>query len=545
MNRAAERHRSAALRAVARDPRAELRSGHLRSGSTGVDIASPYLTITSADDADTQRGVADALGLLLRFCNRDLHAALRPEEPLQRVVFDLLEQLRCQALAPPLPGMRRNLEAASEAWCQNARAKGVAESGVGVLVYTLAHMVRARLRLGMTTEEVDSIIEGPRARLARLVGHGLKRLPEVLDDQTLYAEAAREIGRLVMEMAEDSGLAGEAAESARYRMLVPPQWFDDDDPAGTGDSMPGIVVSSEADVPLERLGGYRAFTTDFDVQLTGAGLYPVETRRSLRNDLDEHIRAQAVSAGRIAERLRRLFGTRSADDWEFGVEEGLIDGRRLSQLVVGSTAEVFRRPLHTIRSTTAVAILMDNSGSMRAQRFEVLATLATNEVLGFTTRTWSGGESRSQWKQAGEPESPGRVADLAHIVYKDADTPYRRARHSLASMLLPRHFAESVDGEAIAWAHARLMARPEPRKVLLVISDGAPGESATVKLNGPAFLGDHLARVVDEIDRRSPVEIGALTIDNDVSSVFRRSVPLDLDAAITVGTYGVFEALFA
>lgn len=558
MNRAAERHRSAALRAIARDPQAELRSGHLRSGTAGVEIASPFLTIahTTNPAMPVQRGVADALGLLLRHCDRSLHSELRPTEPMQRVIFDLLEQLRCQALAPDLPGVRRNLDAAADAWCLNARANGVAESGVGVLVYTLWHMARARLRLGMTSEEIDTIIETPRARLGRLIGHGLKRLPEVMNDQAAYAQAATEIGRLLMEMAEDSGLAGEVAEEARYRMLVPPQWFDDES-AGQGDARPGIVVSVDAGEKLERLGGYHVFTTDFDVEVTGASLYTAEVRRGLRNQLDEHVRAQAVSAGRIAERLRRLFGTPSADDWQFGVEDGLIDGRRLSQLVVGSTAEVFRRQLPVIRSTTAVAIVMDNSGSMRAQRFEVLATLAdtlsraldlagvTNEVLGFTTGTWSGGQSRAHWKALGEPENPGRVADLAHIVYKDADTPYRRARHSLASMLLPRHFAESVDGEAVAWAHHRLINRPEPRKVLLVISDGAPGESATVKLNGPAFLGDHLGRVVDHIERRSPVEIGALTIDSDVSSIFRRSIPLDLDAAITVGTYGVFEALFA
>lgn len=558
MSRAAERHRSAALRAIARDPLAELRSGNLRSGARGVEIASPFLTIahSAQDDPAVQRGVADALGVLLRFCDQDLHSELRPAEPMQRVIFDLLEQLRCQALAPDLPGVRHNLEVAAQAWCQNARANGVAESGVGVLVYTLWHMARARLRLGMTSEEVDTIIETPRARLGRLLGHGLKRLPEVMGDQAAYAQAATEIGRLLMEMAEDSGLAGQAAEEARYRMLVPPQWFDDET-AGKGDARPGIVVSTEATEPLERLGGYSAYTTDFDVELTGAGLYSAEVRRGLRNKLDEHVRAQAVSAGRIAERLRRLFGTPSADDWQFGVEDGLIDGRRLSQLVVGSTAEVFRRQLPVVRSNTAVAIVMDNSGSMRAQRFEVLATLAdtlsraldlagvTNEVLGFTTSTWSGGQSRALWKLDGEPESPGRVADIAHIVYKDGDTPYRRARHSLASMLLPRHFAESVDGEAVAWAHHRLMSRPESRKVLLVISDGAPGESATVKLNGPAFLGEHLGRVVDHIERRSPVEIGALTIDNDVSSIFRRSLPLDLDAAVTVGTYGVFEALFS
>ena len=173
MNRAIERQRSAAVRAVGRDPKAEFRGGRLTTGNKVVDIASPFLTLTGNESPIIMRGLGDALALILRYTDRELHQSLVPADPLQRVIFDMLEQLRCQALAPDLRGIQQNLAATSDAWCQNARANGVAESGVGLLVYTLMHMARARLRLGMTDEEVDSIIEMPRARLGRLIGHGL------------------------------------------------------------------------------------------------------------------------------------------------------------------------------------------------------------------------------------------------------------------------------------------------------------------------------------------------------------------------------------
>lgn len=542
------------------DPRAELRGSQLLSGGVSVDLASPYLTLAAVDDQLISRGLADALGLVLRHHDTELHAAARPVNLLERVVFDMLEQLRCQALAPDLCGLRSNLDALSEAWCQNARASNVAESGVGLLVYTLAHMARARLRLGMTSEEVDSIIEGPRATLGRLVGHGLKRLFENIDDQGSYGQASREIARLLTELVDDAGLADEAADAARYRMLVPLQWFDANAQPPTAEEamLASVARGAELEHALLGLGDYAVFTRAYDVEKNGGELYRPEVLRELRAELDGHVRDQAVSAQRIAKRLRRLFGCIQPDDWQFGVDEGVIDGRRLPQLILSPTErQVFRLPRPVVRSNTAVALLMDNSGSMRMQRFEALATLAdtlsraldlagvTNEVLGFTTAAWNGGRAMDEWKKAGQPAEPGRLTELAHIVYKDADTSWKRARPSLAAMLRPMHFAESVDGEAIIWAHSRLRRRPEQRKLLVVVSDGAPGESATNRTNREGFLDDHLRLVVDYIERRSPVEIAALTVDQDVGTRFRRSRPVDLDATLSIGTYRVLEALFS
>ena len=559
MTKALERQRSAAVRALGRDPKAEFRGGRLTSGNKSVDIASPFLTLADNQTPAVMRGLGDAVALLLRHTDRDLHASLVPEDPLERVIFDLLEQLRCQALAPDLKGVRDNLAAASEAWCQNARANGVAESGVGLLVYTLTHMARARLRLGMTDEEIDSIIEMPRGRLGLLIGHALKELPGHIDDQAAFAIDSMEIARLITELAEANEFADGTAGSARYQMLVPPEWLDMDD--GSDDGSTGIAIAhlsvEDREQTLTELGDYRIFTTEYDVEQHGSELYSLAQRRKARTDLDLLVQAQSVSAQRIALRLRRLFGAWEADEWRFGVDEGIVDGRRLPQLIANPMArEVFQTPRHVLRSDTVVSILMDNSGSMKAQRYETLAVLADtlsraldlarvpHEILGHTTAAWTGGRAMTDWKAAGKPENPGRLSEVCRVVYKDADTTWKRSRHSLASMQLTRHFRESIDGEAIIWAHGRLMRRPERRKVLVVVSDGAPAEAATNKANRRGYLADHLANVVDYIERRTPVEIGGLTVDHDVSTIFRRSTPIDLDATLTIGAYGVFEELF-
>lgn len=559
MIKAEERRRSAALRAVSGDAGAELRGLRLKHGHRPSPVNSPYLSLVT-EDGEATRAVADALAMILRHNDPALHVQLRPEGAIERVVFDTLEQLRCQSLAPDLPGIRSNLAAVGELWCARARAEGVAESGVGLLVYTLTHMVRARLRLGSTDETVDSIIEGPRARLARLVGHALKRLQHATEDQARYAEASSEIARLVAEMAGDASESGDAAENlARYRMLVPPTWTETDDAALDRRVVAGSLGMASADLEaLDSLGGYRVFTRAHDTVVRGDALYLPSILRRTRTELDDSVRAQAVSAQRLARRLRSIFATQEPTGWEFAQPEGVIDARRLAQLASSiDPTTLFRRPQDELTNNTAIAILMDNSGSMKSHRFEMLATLAdtlsraldlagvTNEILGHTTASWSGGRALADWRAEGEPSGAGRVADLAHIIYKDADTPWRRARRSLAAMANPRHFRESVDGEAVIWAHKRLLGRPERRKILVVVSDGAPAESGTAIATGSdSYLGRHFAEVVSFIEQKSPVEIAAFSTGGSVDSVFANSVTVDFDSTLTLADYAALEVLF-
>ncbi|MEM7094866.1 MAG: cobalt chelatase [Actinomycetota bacterium] len=558
--RSQDRMRAAGLRAVSGDASAELRGAQLRTKAGYSPVNSPYLTLAGDRGEATARGLADAMAMVLRHNDADLHRRLRPHDPIERVVFDILEQLRCQSLAPDLPGVRANLAAVTDAWCRNARADGVAESGVGLQIYTLTHMARARLGLGLTGEEVDSIIEGPRARLGRLVGHALKRISETRHDQRAFAEPAREMARLLAEMAADTTHEGEAGEddAARYRMLVPADWLDADG-QGSDDGVPDTFLADIDELQaLDELGGYQVFTRDHDVTRRGEELYLDSILRRARHEFDDRIRAQAISAQRLGLRLRRLFSTFTPTGWEFAQPEGYVDGRRLAQLVGQVDPQhLFRRPQNVRSNTTAVTLLLDNSGSMKAHRYETLAVLAdtlsraldlagvTNEILGHTTDSWSGGQSLADWKAAGRPEGPGRVADLARIIYKDAETPWRRARASLAAMTVTRHFRESIDGEAIVWAHQRLLARPEPRRLLVVVSDGAPAESGTAQANGQSFyLAEHFAQVVRRIERSSPVEIAALSIGGSVDTVFSNSTAVDLDTTLTLADYAALERLF-
>lgn len=205
---------------------------------------------------------------------------------------------------------------------------------------------------------------------------------------------------------------------------------------------------------------------------------------------------------------------------------------------------------------TVVGVLLDTSGSMKNQRVESLAALAdtwsraldlagvANEVLGFTTAAWAGGRAAAEWRTAGSPPFPGRLAELCHIIYKSADRPWRRSRRSIAAMMQTHHYREGVDGEAIIWAHRRLMARPEQRRILVVVSDGAPMETATDQANGEGFLHDHLAAVVDRIDRGGAVEIAGVGVDLDLSPVFRRAEVLDVSGPLTRTHHGVLERLF-
>ena len=269
--------------------------------------------------------------------------------------------------------MRANLTEAVDRWCRGARAAGVAESGIGLLVYTTTHMARARLGLGLTDEEVDTIIEGPRARLGRLLGHALKQLGPTAHDQAAFAEPACEIARLVAEMGADTTGVGDAEQAVRYRMIVPAGWLDDDQQAEEG-VVTASATSDDDAVPLGGLGGYHAFTTEYDVMVAGSDLYPTEILRRARTQLDERVRAQAISAQRLALRLRRILGTAQPVEIRYGMPEGRIDARRLAQLVTTVDPQtLFLQSRDVLVPTTAVTLLLDNSGSMKAHRFETMA----------------------------------------------------------------------------------------------------------------------------------------------------------------------------
>lgn len=577
--RRVERHGAAALRAVAGQPDAEWRGQRLSAGRRRVAIATPYLVgpLDHPDgsvDVRRHRGVADALGMLLRHSDLELHAELSPTPLLQRIVFDALEQLRCDSLTPAhLRGQRENLRAAFDAWSLDARSHRVAESRTSLIVFTVIHMVNARLMARAMPEDVDELTEATRFQLAPVIGHALRVLPGARHDQRSYADAAVEIARLVAEVAGDTDDAAVSAAATRHRLVIPADWQADgsdataslgehpliDDPAG---------AAHRGTVSFDSIGDYRIYSSEFDRVVGAETLYRSEKLRAVRAHLDELIRAQAVSVPRLAARLLEMFGAEADEGWAFGLDSGVLDARRLGQLVANpSNREVFRRPHRELSSRTAVTFLLDNSGSMKRQRFETVAVLVdtfsraldlagiTNEVLGFTTGAWAGGRPIEAWRAAGKPTAPGRLNEALHIVYKAAEARWRPSRGSLAALAHPLHFREGLDGEALVWAHGRLAQRPEPRKVLVMITDGSPTDTATANANRSAYLDDHLAGVVDRIERHhrvtgTGIELAAIDIDDRAdsrpsTSVVRRSIDLDLSGTLTPGHYGALGVLLS
>lgn len=560
-----ERHGAASMRAVSGRSEAEYRAQRLRIAGIPRAFAAPYLAIDFSNASLLQsRGVMDSLGLRLAHSDNVLHRELTPATGFSRLVFDVLEQLRCDSLfSEDQRGVRGNLDAAFLAWCHQAHGDGIADSGLGVLLYTVIHMVRARLIGTLEDETAEALIEATRANLGPMIGHDLYHLQSLRFDQRTFAESALRISLTLDEMieAEESdSFDDDTKVRERHAIVLPPDWQDDGLEAdGDAGGVSGVVDQHvDAEQPLDSVGDYHVFTTEFDTQVTGNSLFRDDKRQRLRGDLDKLVAAQSVSVPRLAREMNHLFAEPVSDGWLFGQDEGLIDARRLSQLVSNPEYhQVFVQPRLQLHSHSVVSFLIDNSGSMKRQRFAAVAVLidtlthaldlagVATEVLGYTTGDWNGGRAMQAWRRAGQRENPGRIGEAMHIVYKEANQSWRRARSSLASLLDTQHFREGLDGEALIWAYRRLQQQDASKRYLIVISDGAPMDSATHNANRDGFLDDHLRSVAEIIQRRGDVHVGAIGIDLDVSDIFWRSTALDLGGTLGKGSYRVLHELFA
>ena len=285
--------------------------------------------------------------------------------------------------------------------------------------------------------------------------------------------------------------------------------------------------------------GYKVFTTQYDEEIAAVDLCEPEELARLRGFLDQQLAAMAGVVSRLANKLQRLLMAQQNRHWEFDLEEGLLDTSRLTRIVIDPMYPLsFKHEKDTDFRDTVVTLLLDNSGSMRGRPIMVAAMCADilgrtlervgvkTEILGFTTRAWKGGLAREAWLAAGKPPAPGRLNDLRHIIYKSADEPWRRAKKNLGLMMREGLLKENIDGEALAWAHNRLIARPEQRKILMVISDGAPVDDSTLSVNAGNYLEKHLRKVIEEIETRSSVELTAIGIGHDVTRYYQKAVTI-------------------
>ncbi len=527
-----------------------------------------------AEAVSLLRGEADGAALFERHHDPGLHRRLAPRAGAARAVFDALEQVRCESLgARRMAGVAGNLDALLERRCA---ARGSAEPGAEgglALAEGIALLAREALGAHPLPPAAARAAEGWRAHLDPAARARLHRLAGEVEDQDAFARTVR---RLLdeMELLEeplepepddgdgqddpDSAASGEAEESpGEAADLRAPREVDGGEPAE--DDEPGEREAFEAgDLELASEGSepgepgpprgddnapageaYRAYTTEFDEVVEAGSLCAAEELARLREHLDQQLLHLRGVIARLANRLQRRLLAKQTRAWEFDLEEGYLDSARLARVVANPTHPLsYKRERETGFRDTVVSLLIDNSGSMRGRPIVVAAMSADIlartlercgvkvEILGFTTRAWKGGQARERWLADGKPPNAGRLNDLRHIVYKAADAPWRRARRSLGLMLREGLLKENIDGEALLWAHQRLLARPEQRRILMVISDGAPVDDSTLSVNPGNYLERHLREVIELIEAHSPVELVAIGIGHDVTRYYRRAVTL-------------------
>ncbi len=533
------------------------------------------------------RGMSDALALRLRHHNADTHRDNMPTGADARRVYEAVEQVRCESLGSQrLSGAGDNLQALLEERCRAKGYNGVKERDDALLPEVVGLMVREHLSGRELPDSAKQFVELYRADIEEKISGDLDDLIKSASDQTEFSQAVNrmlesldmvnddpaddstdeddqsdsddsEDGSQDADSADsdadsDGSMAGEAEDSdSTEGMDFDPEFSEDDLNPGEGEEEPAGPSEYDPDWKRNDVGDnqpYRPFTADNDEVVGAADLCDNEELTRLRHQLDQQLSHLQGVVSKLANRLQRRLLAQQTRSWEFDLEEGVLDAGRLSRVVSDPVAPLsFKRETDTDFRDTVVTLLIDNSGSMRGRPITVAAMSADIlartlercgvkvEILGFTTRSWKGGLSREAWVGQGKPKNPGRLNDLRHIVYKSADMPWRRARPSLGLMLREGLLKENIDGEALLWAHNRLLGRPEQRRILMVISDGAPVDDATLSANPGNYLERHLREVISYIETKSDVELTAIGIGHDVTRYYRRAVTI-IDAEELGGT---------
>jgi len=540
------------LRAWCGDAALHFRGQRLHRGREALPWFAPHLhPVPGEDDFASFRGAADGLALRLTLSDAATHERERPHDPVPRMLFEMLEQFRVESLVPPdMPGMRHNLRHRHEAWSLALHHQGHTDTVRGLVLYTVAQISRARVCGEPVLELTEDLMEATRFALAPRLGHDLAGLRRQRHDQAAYAVHARTIAEAVAELllAEDDGSQDEPPPNGERdeRLSVFSLVRDMEREIVEHYAKAGSGRSALMDGEGER---YRVFSRAHDREDLAAALVRPAMLAEYRAQLDRRVAAQGVNIGRLARALRHLLAEPQADDWDGGQEEGRIDGRRLSQLVAKpAERRLFRRERLQPQADCVLTLLIDCSGSMKvhAESVALLADVLARaleqagigcEVLGFTTGAWNGGRVAREWRRAGSPAHPGRLNERQHLVFKAADTPWRRARASIAALLRPELFREGIDGEAVDWACERLLARPESRRLLLVVSDGSPMDSATALANDAHYLDHHLQDVVARHEQEGRVAIAGLGLGLDLSPYYRCSHALDFSKARGQGVF--------
>ena len=569
------------LRAIARHPDVEVAFAAERPGLAGgkARLPEPPRRL-SREDAAIVRGHADSIALRLACHDASVHRKLMPGGQQARAVFEAVEQARVEAIgARRMYGVGQNLTAMLNDKFHRGKFDEVTDRADAPLEEAVALMVRERLTGHAPPPAAKRLVDLWRPFVEERAGRELDRLERLVENQRRFGDVVHDLlDSLDMgderarddEESEDDegengsedqqGQDGEAAESedaermsaedakasaedrpdtAEEAMDAPATDMPDDAEMGDDENSAEPWRPRHHGMNEPRGPDYKPFTPRFDETIGAEDLCDPEELDRLRGYLDKQLAHLQGVVSRLANRLQRRLMAQQNRSWEFDLEEGVLDPARLSRVIVDPLHPLsFKWEKDTTFRDTVVTLLLDNSGSMRGRPITVAATCADIlartlercgvkvEILGFTTRAWKGGQSRESWLAAGKPPNPGRLNDLRHIIYKSADAPWRRARKNLGLMMREGLLKENIDGEALDWAHKRLLARHEQRRILMMISDGAPVDDSTLSVNPGNYLERHLRDVIEWIETRSPVELIAIGIGHDVTRYYRRAVTL-------------------
>ncbi len=595
---------TACARAIASDPSINI---EFDEQADDVDVRSATLPAfpvnASAQQRDETRGRSDALALHRQFHDAKLHQRVQPNTDTSQRCFALAEQTRIELLgAQQYDGVANNLNAALDQRYralndalnhQHANVLDDAPQRVGI-EHALALYIREKMG-GPLPDAADHALKEWREWLGDNADPQFDANAFDLERQADYGKAFSELLRSLKidhgdsespnaddEMGDDGDEKEQSDQDAASDSDETDMGMDDANQSDSGEEQqgeaedtgdaaePDEISDDQSENPgaqrrlKEQLNNarekndYHVFTTDYDEVVRAADICPVEELIRLREQLDQHLGDLQKLVGRFANRLQRVLLAQQQRSWDFDQEEGQLDCSRLTRVLTEPLAPLsFKQERDTEFRDTVVTILLDNSGSMHGRSIRVAAVsadiLASTlercgvkvEVLGFTTVAWKGGKSRERWVGAGYPANPGRLNDLRHIVYKSADMPYRQSKRSLGLMMRKGLLKENIDGEALQWAYGRLLQRTEHRKILMMISDGAPIDDSTLSTNPGRFLEKHLRHVVNIIERQEEVELVAIGIAHDVSKYYKRATTIhDVSQLADVMTRQLVE-LFA
>lgn len=529
----------------------------------------------SPEKLPSYRGRADALAVRLRYHDAATHGQFAPTDSAARGLYDALEQTRCELLCgKQFIGVRENLLAALEARLTTQGASLLYEKHQTQLPEAIELLTRELLSDCDLPPAARPLMTLWRGELQTKLAPFMHQLSDNLGNQKAFATASRKLLNALGLSAETEPLQHEQdpdpaqdAEQAHHETEAqdemqpePGQLAEDSEQLGTLEAGLEEIEQSQQqqlrpaedgeDIPTspprylardhnQFVSQYQVFTQQFDEILSADALCDAHERNLLRQQLDRQLQSLRGLVSRLANRLQRRLLARQSRAWEFDLEEGILNTATLARVVADPSNPLsFMRERQTEFRDTIVTLLIDNSGSMRGLPITIAAMSADilartlercgvkSEILGFTTRAWKGGQSRERWLNLAKPANPGRLNDLRHIIYKAADTPWRRARSNLGVMLREGILKENIDGEALLWAHERLTARPEQRRILMVISDGAPVDDSTLSVNPGNYLDQHLREVISYIENHSVVELAAIGIGHDVTRYYQRAATI-------------------